>query len=275
MRPMSPKVKYRPPGALQILDEAVYLLRSGSGKLLPAYYIGSLPFVLGLLYFWADMSRAADASGYLGASSLGMALLFVWMKCWQSIFAIRTRDYILGQTVSAWTVRRVSDLIAVQTLVHASAFVVLPVAMVLVLPFGWCYAFYQNATAAPAADRSGFGATCRYAWRQAALSPRENHLLLAVWSLFSAAVLIDLALAVFMLPYLIKKFFGIETLFTLSGFNAVNTTFLAAVFSLAYLCLDPIVKTAYGLRCFHGESLATGTDIKTELYQCVSQQRSA
>ena len=272
MRPMNSKVKYRSPGALQILDETIYLLRNGFGKLLPAYYIGSLPFVLGLLYFWADMSRAADAYDYLGRSSLGMALLFVWMKCWQSIFAVRTRDYILGQTSTAWTGRRISDLIAVQTVVHASAFIVLPAAMLLILPFGWCYAFYQNVTAAPSDERSGFGAICRYAWQQATLWPMENHLLLAAWSFFSAVVLIDLALAVFMLPYLIKKFFGIETLFTLSGFNAVNTTFLAAVFGLAYLCLDPIIKIAYALRCFHGESLVTGMDIKTELLQCAAQQ---
>ena len=266
--------KFRPPGGLQILDEALYLLRSAAGKLLPAYYIGSLPFVLGLLYFWTDMSRSADAHHYLGISSLGIAILFLWMKCWQAVFAHRTRDHILGRKGKALGSVRLLNLVAIQTVLHAAAFVVLPIAFVLALPFGWCYAFFQNVTAAAPDHTTSLRAAWRFAWQQARLWPRQNHLLLAIMSLFSLAVITNLGLAIFMLPYLAKKFIGAETIFTLSGVNALNTTFWAAVFALAYLCLDPILKTAYTLRCYYGESLQTGTDIRTELKQCVSQQSS-
>ena len=73
-------------GALDLIDEAVHLLRRAPAGLLAVYYVGAMPFVLGLLYFWADMSRSAFAEKHLAASALGLAGLFIWMKCCQSVF---------------------------------------------------------------------------------------------------------------------------------------------------------------------------------------------
>ena len=53
--------KKHPKSAIRIIEEAVHILRSAPGSLLSVYYIGSVPFILGLLYFWADMSRSAKA----------------------------------------------------------------------------------------------------------------------------------------------------------------------------------------------------------------------
>ena len=266
--------KFRPPGASQIIDEAFHLLRNAALKLLPAYYIGSLPFVIGLLYFWADMSRAADARQYLGWSSLAVAALYVWMKCWQAVFSMRLREHIVGQSISAPASFRVTHLIVLQLAVHASAFLVLPIAAIVVLPLGWCFAFYQNVTSAPPDRYNSLRVICRHAWGQAVIWPRQNHLIIALMTLFSHFVALNLALSIFALPYLIKKFFGTDTIFTLSGVNALNSTFWVIVLALTYLCLDPIFKAVYTLRCFYSESLKTGTDIKTELNQCVALQRS-
>jgi hypothetical protein len=48
-------------------------------------------------------------------------------------------------------------------------------------------------------------------------------------------------------------------------FILVNSTFVAVVCGLTYLCLDPLLKAAYVLRCFYGESIHTGGDIRVEL----------
>jgi hypothetical protein len=45
----------------------------------------------------------------------------------------------------------------------------------------------------------------------------------------------------------------------------LNTTFFATAFWLTYLCVDPIAKAVYVLRCFYGESLRSGEDLKAEL----------
>jgi hypothetical protein len=70
--------------------------------------------------------------------------------------------------------------------------------------------------------------------------------------------------------------FGIETVFTRAGAAMLNTTFFAATLGLTYACVDPILKTIYTLRCFYGESLQSGEDLKAELKQyAVPAQRLA
>ena len=42
---------------------------------------------------------------------------------------------------------------------------------------------------------------------------------------------------------------------------------MATAGALTYLCLDPLIKAAYLLRCFYGESLHTGEDLRAALKQ--------
>ena len=60
-RIMKPGHKKHHKSAIRIVEEAIHLLRSAPGSLLVSYYLGGVPFVLGLMYFWADMSRSANA----------------------------------------------------------------------------------------------------------------------------------------------------------------------------------------------------------------------
>ena len=59
--------------------------------------------------------------------------------------------------------------------------------------------------------------------------------------------------------------FGVSSIFTESPYSVLNTTFFAGMITLTYLCVDPILKTIYILRCFHGEALQSGEDLKAEL----------
>ena len=45
----------------------------------------------------------------------------------------------------------------------------------------------------------------------------------------------------------------------------MNTTFFTATFALTMLCLDPLWRAVYVLRCFYGESLRTGRDLAVQL----------
>jgi hypothetical protein len=48
---------------------------------------------------------------------------------------------------------------------------------------------------------------------------------------------------------------------------------MAAVW-MTYLCVDPILKAAYLLRCFYGESRRSGEDLKTELRSAALPERA-
>jgi hypothetical protein len=263
---MKPSQKKYQKSALRIIEETVHLLRTGPGLLLSVYYLGSVPFVLGLLYFWADMSRSPNAREYSAAAALGLAVLFVWMKLWQSIFALKVHDRISGDLSHSRSLGQLASIAATQTLIQATRFFVMPVAALLAIPFGYCYAFYQNAAVHVGRDNQDFKPTCQWAWRQAKLWPRQNHLLIAIFWLFGLVIFLNVSMATLIIPQLLKSLLGVDSVFTLGGAAVlVNSTFWIAMLGVTYLFLDPFIKTAYVVRCFYGSALGSGADLKTEL----------
>jgi hypothetical protein len=252
-------------GALELIEEAVHLLRSASSSALAAYYLGSLPFVFGLLFFWTDMSHSAFARRHIAEASLGVALLFLWMKYWQAIFAIRIRAQFAGHPPPKLHFARCYRIFVTQSALQPTGLILLPLALIAAFPFGWAYAFYQNLTALGDAEHTGLGGALKKSSRQAALWPRQNLLVLAYMLLFGFFVFLNVAIACLLLPELVKMLLGIESVFTRSPYAMFNTTFFMAVIGLSYFCVDPILKTIYVLRCFYGESLQSGEDLKADL----------
>ena len=288
---------------LELGGEAVHLLRSAPAGTLGVYYLGSVPFALGFLFFWSDMSRSAHAREYCGEAALGLAVLFFWMKSWQAVFAARVRAMLLG-SAPPWSLARALRLAACQIILQSTAFLVFPVALALLFLLPWAYAFYQNVTALGDGTPLTLMETVRRSREQALLWKKQNLgvlWLLSPWALLLGAVLAffalwqsgagaaaatlallipflimisplglftagNAALLILILPELLHRLLGIETRFTLSGASAVlNSTFLTAVLALSYLVMDPLVKTAYTLRCFYGDTLATGADLRSQL----------
>jgi len=261
------------PGPLELIEEAVHLLRLSPWAVLGGYYLGSLPFVLGLLYFWADMSRGSTAYEHCAPAAFAVSLLFLWMKTWQAIFARQLKAQITGRPAPAMTLSGFFRTAMNQTILQPSALFLLPLSLLVVLPFGWVYAFYQSVTALAVEDGIGAKQIFQRAAGQAQLWPRQNHLLLGALLLFGLVVFLDVAIGLAAVPSLLNMLFGIETAFTRSAWGFLNTTFEATVGALAFLCLDPLVKAVYLLRCFYGESLHTGEDLRAELKQFVPGAR--
>ena len=147
----------------------------------------------------------------------------------------------------------------------------LPIAGVLLIPFGFCYAFYQNAAAHAEEDTQTIKSTCKWAWRQAGLWPRQNHLLIGIFWIFGVVIFLNISFTAFIIPQMVKTLFGIDSIFTLSGVRMIlNTTFWIAMLGMTYLCLDPFIKTVYVLRCFYGSALKSGEDLKKELHRILA-----
>jgi hypothetical protein len=272
---MNPKTKEHRRSANLLLEEAVHILRKAPLSLLSTYAIGTLPFVLALFYFWADMSRSADAQRYHAIASLGLALLYIWMKCWHVVFAAHVKMILSGEPLPQWSSQRILRLVTSQTLIHATAFFILPLAAVIALPFGWCYAFYQSVSVEAANDDGNVKMICQKAWSQARLWPRQNHILMSIFFIFGIVVFLNVASAIYILPHLVKKYLGIESLFTLSGFHMINTTFWVATIGISYLCMNPLVRTVYALRCFYGSAIHSGDDLKMGLKGLVAGRSAA
>ncbi|RJP24320.1 MAG: hypothetical protein C4520_04245 [Candidatus Abyssobacteria bacterium SURF_5] len=299
-----------PKGALEIIEEAFHLVRTSSIHALALYCLGTVPFVLGLLYFWGDMSRSAFAYRYAARGAFLMTLLFVWMKCCHAMYARRLLEHVCNSAPQRWTFRMIARAIIRQTIVQSTGFFILPLAFLAAVPFGWAYALYQNMTVLEdgkgveiidlykKADRlarpwqkqnflviwalspfllisaaafflvvSPIIVAVSAAWSQVFLSLYMGVLLLALVPLSPFGVLIaaNIASAILLFPGLFQMLTGISTRFTLTFGGMFNTTFFAAVCGLTFLCMDPLAKAAYVLRCFYLDSQKTGEDLRVDL----------
>ena len=251
--------------AFELLEEAVHLLRLAPPRILVTYYAGAVPFVLALLYFWADMSRGALADGRCASGALLLALLFVWMKACQSRYALRLRARLTGAEPPRWGAGELMRVAAEHAALHAPLLFfapLLPVVIVAPEAFG----FLQTLTVLADGQPRGLRAAIRRAAHQTSLWPMQQRVLQIVLALFGLVVLVNVILGMQLGPALLKIFFGVETTFTRGGAAMIlNTTYFASAVALAWLCEDPLLKAVYVLRSFYGESLATGEDLRVEI----------
>ena len=251
-------------GGLDLIDEAVHLLRLASPATLLCYYAGAAPFVLAVLFFWSDMSRSGLAEQHLVGGALGLGALFVWMKVWQALFGLKLYAQVAGEPPPRLNPSLLARAAASQALLQSTGLFLLPIALQVLLPLGWVLAFYQNAAVLGLREPS-LRALTRTSWRQARVAPMQNHSALITLFLFGLFVFLNIMMTMLFAPELLKMLAGVETHFTLSVWSSVNTTFLAAALGVTYLCFDPLVKSLFVLRCFYGQSRATGEDLRVTL----------
>ncbi|MGB0153178.1 MAG: DUF4129 domain-containing protein [Verrucomicrobiales bacterium] len=260
--------------SLQILEESFHLLRSVDVRYFWIYFLGSAPFVAGLLYFVADMSRSSLAQETVIPASLAMAGLYFWMRYCQARFCEGVWDAINPGSPAAirgWD--RFGNLSAL-FIVQALQVPLLLAGALFVVPVGWVIAMLQNATVLTFTKnfqrRSLRGlvksslAHSHYEWGQ-------NHGILIVLLFVSAFVWFNVVGSCLALATFAKAFFGVESAFTLSPLVALfNSTFFLGSLLLTYLVISPMMKAVYVLRCFYAESFHTGEDLLSRLASCKS-----
>jgi hypothetical protein len=252
-------------GALDLSEEGVHLIRRAPLRLLLQYYVGSFPFVIGFLYFWADMSRGAFAHRHISEAALGVSVLYIWMKCWQSVYCLNLYSRLSTQQEQTFPLKRILRIIATQMILQPYGVFLIPFSILIVLPFAWTFGFFQNVLVIGDGNDLNLRRIIRTSWRLASLWAAQNHRMLLIVTVFTFVVFINVGVLLLFLPQLLKMLFGIETIFTLSGFHVLNTTFLSVVVAITYLCVDPLIATVYTLRCFYGESIGSGADLVAEL----------
>ncbi|HYD82603.1 MAG TPA: hypothetical protein VEA63_01095, partial [Opitutus sp.] len=248
------------PSAIELIEEAVHVLRRAPMGALAVYLTGTAPFVFGIVFFWARTTWFQPGEAALAGGALVLVGLFVMMKTAQAEFCARLLAFRMGTDAPPLTWQRVLRVAVAQSRVQPWGLFVLPVALVLSVPFGWAYAFFQNATIA--GDKEPLGAI---AARQAKLWPAQNHLGLLFICVLGGAAWINIAAAFWVVPWLANRLLGLQNLFGFSGWWFLNTTFLVSTLAMTWLAIDPLVKTFYTLRVFYGEARRNGEDIQVEL----------
>lgn len=253
--------------ATELIEEAMHLLRRCPAPVLLLYCLGALPFAMGLLFFWSDMSHSGFAWQHESSAALGMVGLFIWLKFWQAIFVTRLRAHFTSRPDAPWNFHRLARLLVVQSALQPTGLFLLPVAAVLTLPFVWVYSYYQNLTVLAEEPAGNPRAAVGRSFALTKIWGVQNHTLVGILSVLVFFVALNWISALVVIPQLLKSFLGIETAFSRGSAAYLNTTFFAVIGTLTWLTVDPLVKAAYMLRCFYAGSIESGEDLRAELSQ--------
>jgi len=253
-------------GAIALLEEAFDLLRRAPLSTLVCHLVGSAPLALGLLLFWNDTTNPRTPNATCALESLVLALLLVWMNCWRALFAARLRRQLSGAADPPWTWRRIWRLVAGQAFLGATRLIAWPAALLIVFPFAWIVAFYRSATALAAREDLDPVEVMARARQLASVQSRQSWAVLPILAFLWMLLTANLALALALLPQLVRILTGYESQFSRSGVYFIfNPLFFFSVIAFSWIVFDPFVQAVYGVRCFHGESVRTGEDLRASL----------
>src|SRR5206468_11789686 len=113
------------------------------------------------------MSQSPFANQHSAEAALATAVLFVWMKFWQALFARRIRAQLAADPMPRWNARESLRIVLLQAIIQPTGLFIIPLAVVLVVPFGRVYALYQSVTALEDAGSYVRSRLVRRAWKQA------------------------------------------------------------------------------------------------------------
>ena len=235
----------KPP--IELIEEAFTLLRRTAVSAWAAYCAGTLLFVLAFLYFWSDMARSAFAHERLSTGVVVLSALFLWMKGCHAIFTRHLVNDLCGEPAPRWTFHALARTFAHQAILQPLGLFILPLSLVLFLPAPWTYAFFSNATIFAGDPENDLRAIWRKSWQQSKLWPSQHVGVLFLFKLFGFFVFFNILTALLGVPFLLKTLLGIETVFTLSPWAALNSTMLAGTAAVTFLCIDPMLKATCAL----------------------------
>jgi hypothetical protein len=261
------------PSPIDLLEEGVHLLRRAPAEAWLVYAAGTAPFVLGLIYFVADMSRNPLAASRCAPLSLGMAMLYILMRGSHAAFARALAAVVRGEDAPARRAGGFARDAAYQAILAPLTLLLLAVSAAVVVPVGWAYALHQHLVAGHAPE--GVRATLRGAARRARSWPGLNHGALALLLLLRFIIFLDTVLLLGFLPQLAKVLLGISSPFTESMFWILSTTFLGTAAALTWMVTDPLVKAVFVLRNHYLAARTSGEDLLAGLRTPAPAARAA
>lgn len=252
------------PSALSLIEEAVHLVCDVPATAWIIYLAGAVPWVLGLGYFWAVASWMSPRPEQLLWQAFGLVGLYLGLKVAQAEFCARLRARRMGAKPPRLSWLRLRRTLLRQAEWQGWAVPVLPVAGALALPAVPAWLAFENMTALAGTDDPAGDSLRSRALREARRWPGPAHLAVLLLAGLWLCVWINVATAFFAVPWLARVLLGLDNLFGLSGWWALNSTFLALVTIITWLAVDPLVKAFHVLRTFYGEACRTGEDLRQE-----------
>ena len=245
------------------LEEAIYLLRRQDARSWSEYLLGATPLLLGLLKFVHDMS-----AGYLASrcafEAFICALLFFWGSAWKAKFGgtlllSMSRGGVAATSGGFW------HALYLQSVIQTAKLVILPFAIVSILPSAWASSFFRNATVEASLPGNSLRSVIAKSAKRANVNAKGNWIGIAILIVIALLTFLNVYILIGALPFLLRMLSGVETEFTRSinalfGFNV-----FCVVVALSWFILDPLVLAYSVVRCFYAEARTDGRDLLAQL----------
>ena len=264
-----------PFGGIELVERAVGLLVRLPVRIWCVYLVGIVCFGLLGLFYLTDMSVNPFALDRLFPFSFAVTLsAFVWRAC-QSRFSAELLA-VLGRMPSPhWSPGDWLRVAGQQMVFLAALIVLMPIALVVVLPAGWLLVYFHEAVIFGGTRSLRLAGLHGVAWSQVMRWPRQNHVALLVVSGVALVGFLNLYSLVLFVPFIFEVFTGVETVVTRSPLAALNSTVFVVVCFLTYAIVSPLLRACYVVRHYHLHARESGRDLRDRLRVFVAFQSKA
>ncbi len=245
-----------------MLEEATGLLRALPARSWILWLAGTLPFTWVLIDFLMEMSHSAFGGERLAGRSLLLVVLYLAKHVAQGVFSRDCLQVLRGDPVTAPGMGALGRLALVQATWQPLRFLALPVASLAVVPFPWVVAFLRNVGLSAVERERGFTGE---AWRLGRGDTRGHSVALLVLFLCGLLLFVNLMVMWFVVPMLLKSFFGLQTDMGRLAARMLNATTFLVTGIVTFAAMEPAAGALAAVRAFYARARSGGEDLRGAL----------
>jgi hypothetical protein len=266
---------------IDLIEEAIHLLRRAPIETYAFFLVGITPFVLCFFRFCSEMSYSKFAETYLPGFASTLALSYLWMKAFQyvacrQLVLVYTRDFSNQRTFG-----RILRSCVHQAAIHPFGLIAKPMAALaaipgfltfvplLMLPASIIFSFFQNASILITGERGDF-AKC---WRLSVIRGRTAASLLLLSLFLRIVVFLNVYTTIGILPYLLKALFGVDTFLSRDFRWLISFSYLVGIGLISYFAVDLLIKAIQVIQVCRTEAQTTGQDLQRSLMSLTAAKR--
>lgn len=242
---------------IDLLEEAIHLLRRTSAITYAYYILGVTPFALLFFQLLGDASYHRYLAEHLGDSVIRLAVAYCWMKGFQALACQRLLSSYSGEPIQRRGPLELLQLWSAQCAIQPWGILIKPMAFIVMVPSPFVDAFFQTASIVMTGNRGDFMRCIRLSRGQIGQGLILGGIIFAFRIVMFVCVYSTLAT----LPFLCKMLFGIETLLTHNFDWLLSVPFLLGTGFVSYLIIDLLLKSFYVIRLRRIECETSGKDL--------------
>jgi hypothetical protein len=263
----------RTPHPIDLIEEAIHLLRRAPIEIYALFLVGIAPFVLCFFQFCSQMSYSEFAGSNLPRFAATLALSYLWMKAFQYLACRQLVIAYTGEPPNKGNFGRLLRSCVHQAAIHPIGLLAKPMAVLasipgfitfvplLMLPASVTFSFFQNASILITGERGDF----EKCWHLSANRGRATASLHLLSLFLGIVIFLNVYITIGILPYLLRALFGIETFLSRDFRWLISFSYFVGVGLISYFVVDLLIKAIQVIQVCRAEAQTTGKDLQRSL----------